>query len=59
MKDTNPARPRETAPTRSHTERPDNGFETRRRFGPSSDSYKDNPHLRLKLAKHASCSAQA
>ncbi|NML85035.1 hypothetical protein [Polaromonas sp.] len=54
MKDIKPECNHEISPSRYKAgERPDNGSRSSKGFGPSSGSHKDNPHKRLKLARHA------
>lgn len=53
MKDIKPNREPEPSPSRFSRERPDNGSKSSKGVGPSSGAYKDNPHKRLKLARHA------
>lgn len=54
MKDIKPECNHEISPSRYKAgERPDNGSRSSKGFGPSSGAHKDNPHKRLKLARHA------
>ena len=53
MKDRKPSPGLEQGPSRSQSmERPDNGARSSRGCGPSSGARKDNPHQRIKLARH-------
>lgn len=54
MKDMKPV-PRPESDTFKYkaAERPDNGSNSSRGCGPSSGAYKDNPHKRTKLIRHA------
>ncbi|MDB5932403.1 MAG: hypothetical protein JWR60_4110 [Polaromonas sp.] len=55
MKDFKPNTTQESAPTRVKLgERPDNGSKSSKGLGPSSGAYKDNPHKRIRLARHTS-----
>lgn len=38
---------------RKAAERPDNGSRSSKGCGPSSGAYRDNPHKRTKLTRHA------
>lgn len=53
MKDIKPDADRETKPSRNRTERPDNGSRGRKEQGPNSGLWKDNPHKRQTLTRHA------
>lgn len=54
MKDMKPNREPEISPSKYRVlERPDNGSRSSKGLGPSSGAHKDNPHKRLKLARHA------
>jgi hypothetical protein len=53
MKDYKPDADRETKPSRNRTERPDNGSRGRKEQESNSGLWKDNPHKRQTLARHA------
>jgi hypothetical protein len=53
MKDSKPDSELEPKPSRNRLERPDNGSRSSQGLGPSSGAHRDNPHKRLKLARHA------
>lgn len=54
MKDIKPTRDQESSPGRlKSSERPDNGSKSSKGLGPNSGARKDNPHRRIKLARHA------
>ena len=53
MKDFKPDSEREVKPSRRRLERPDNGARGWKEQGPNSGPWKDNPHKRQNLARHA------
>lgn len=53
MKEYKPDSNRELKPSRNSLDRPDNGFKGGKGQGPSSGAWKDNPHKRQTLARHA------
>lgn len=53
MKDYKPDSGREVKPSRNRLERPDNGAKGWKEQGPNSGLWKDNPHKRQSLARHA------
>lgn len=53
MKDYKPDSGREMKPSTNRLERPDNGSRDRKEQGPNSGAWKDNPHKRQSLARHA------
>jgi len=54
MKDRKPSLDPDRGPSRPEgVERPDNGASSSRGCGPSSGARKENPHQRIKLARHA------
>jgi len=55
--DNKPSRDHESSPARYRMrERPDNGATSSSNLGPSSEAHKDNPHRRLRLARHTGVS---
>jgi len=53
MKEYKPGTDREVKPSKNRQERPDNGFKGIKEQGPNSGAWKDNPHKRQALARHA------
>ena len=53
MKDYKPGSEREVKPSINRLERPDNGSRGWKEQGPNSGPWKDNPHKRQTLARHA------
>ena len=53
MKDYEPDSDREAKPSKNGMERPDNGSRGRKEQGPNSGPWKDNPHKRQTLIRHA------
>jgi len=53
VKEYKPGTDREMKPSKSRQERPDNGFKGVKEQGPNSGAWKDNPHKRQALARHA------
>lgn len=53
MKEYKPDCNRELKPCRNQLDRPDNGFKNSKGQSPSLGVWKDNPHKRQTLARHA------
>lgn len=53
MNDYKPDREREAKPSKGGLDRPDNGSRGRREQSPNSGTWKDNPHKKQVIARHA------